>query len=351
MSTLSTWGLVGNGNIGREVIRQLGLPGVAERLGLRAAPEFIAESKRVINPDGSSTDYKNLTDLPELPDVVFIAIPSSNDGKISYDYISYILQKGKLVITAEKGALANHYTKLKAESDDFARLGITATVGGGTRLLQIARQYCQDIENITQIHLALNGTLSAIMDWVAPVSGKGIKLNAAAQKAAQLGYAEPGSESAAAIIRGEAEGDIPKKLAIFCNSVGLSRQILDWQELRFSLTEREINQAVDPDVPRRFLVSLYPLSYFHSHRDVPEGDIIGGFSVDHGEWRLVGGFRRIEASPLFRTLADLSGPGNGMVVGLGPDASDGVYAITGPGAGVNPTVNAMIDDYIRLKGN
>ncbi len=350
MSTLVTWGLIGYGNIGHEVVRQLALPGVAGRLGLQAKPAFIAVSRGIIDADEQPTAYQTLQDLPELPDVVFVAIPSSDDGKIALDYISYLLDQGKLVITAEKGALANNYAKLKATSDNFARLGITATVGGGTRLLQVAREYCQDIDNITQIHLALNGTLSAIMDWVAPVKGEGMELDAAAQKAADLGYAEPGSESAAAIIRGEAEGDIPKKVAIFCNSVGLSQQPIDWQKLRFSLPDSQIEQAVNPAEPRRFLVSLYPLEYAQSQTDAPEDDIIGGFNIDHDSWRLVGGFRRIEASPLFSALAALSGPGNGMVIGLGPDASDGVYVITGPGAGVNPTVNAMIDDFVRLKG-
>jgi len=350
MATPAHWGLIGFGNIGREVARQIGQPSVSKRLGLKTKPEFIITSKGIMKSDGrNSSVYKSLSDIPELPEVVFIAIPSSDNGKVGYDYITQILKRGKLAVTAEKGAVANYYAELKSASDDFKRLGITATVGGGTRLLQVAREYAKDISNITQIHLALNGTLSAIMDWVAPLQGKKIALSAAAKKAMEKGYAEPGSESAIAIIRAEAEGDIPKKLAIFYNNIGLSDKLLGWNKLRFSLDDEQIKKALDSDVPRRFIVSLYPESYVNSQRNFFEDDILGGFSVEHDGWRLVGGFRRIDANPLFSALASLTGPGNGMVIGLGPYASDGIYAVTGPGAGVNPTVNTMLDDYIRLK--
>jgi hypothetical protein len=271
-------------------------------------------------------------------------MPSSDNGKVAYEYISKILGQGKLAITAEKGALANYFSELKIASDNFKRLGITATVGGGTRVLHIAKEYCQDIDNITQIHLVLNGTLAAIMDWVAPIKGVSLSLSEAAKMAVKMGYAEPGSDSAEAIIRAEAEGDIPKKLSIFCNTVGLSDRLVDWNELRFSLNDKQINKAIGSSSPRRFIVSLYPLS-----SSVPaETDIIGGFNFKHDNLLLVGGFRRIDANPFFEALSALTGPGNGMVIGLGPNTSDGVYAVTGPGAGVSPTVNTMIDDYLRL---
>jgi homoserine dehydrogenase len=351
MGKPATWGLIGFGNIGHEVLRQISQSAVAKRIGLEQKPLYIFERVGVLGPDGRTlTKYKDLSELPELADVNFIALPSSNDGKLALSYILPLLEKGKLVITAEKGALANHFSGLKAASDGFKRFGITATVGGGTRLLYVAREYSQDIDNITQIHLALNGTLAAMMDWVSPVAKKdGFSLDEAAKQAVAHGYAEPGSTSPAAIIKAEAEGDIPKKLAIFYNIVGLGPSLVDWSALQFSLTDEQITQAASKTSPRRFIASLYSPAYVADNPAAPKDDIIGGFNIEHDGWRLVGGFRRADADPLFAPLANLSGPGNGIVVGLGPDASDGVYAVTGPGAGVNPTVNAMIDDFIRLK--
>jgi homoserine dehydrogenase len=350
MERIATWGLIGFGNIGHEVLRQIKQPGVAKRLGLEIDPGFIIDSGGIMEADGHTPAvYKRLDELPALPDVIFVAIPSSDDGKIAYGYIAPLLKQGKLVVTAEKGALANNFAKLRSLSDNFRLFGTTATVGGGTRLLRVVREYCQDIDNITQIHLALNGTLAAMMDWVAPMTGSGVSLTKAAERAIAQKYAEPGSDSPAAIIRAEAEGDIPKKLAIFYNSVGLGSQLIDWHNLRFSLTDEQIQKATASPIPRRFIVSLYSPSYLRDHPEGSEDDIIGGFMVAHDGWQMVGGFRQVDASPLFGSLAALTGPGNGIVIGLGPRASDGVYAVTGPGAGVNPTVNTMLDDFVRLK--
>lgn len=342
MDAVATWGLIGHGNIGKEIERQIGQPNVAKRLGLKQKPEFIVEADGI--HVGDKVTAGTFLDIRNLPEVVFVAIPSSDSGQVAYSYISTILRAGKIAITAEKGALANYYSELKAASDDFARLGITATVGGGTRMLHVAKEYCLDIDNITQIHLALNGTLAAIMGWVSPINAVGLTLPEAAAKAVAMGYAEPGSDSAEQIIRAEAEGDIPKKLSIFCNVLGLSDKLVSWSEFKFSLNNEQVEQAIDSEVPRRFMVSLYPLSSY----EPKETDIIGGFSFAHDNWQFVGGFRRVDANPLFGPLAALTGPGNGMVIGLGPDATDGVYSVTGPGAGVGPTVNTMIDDYLRL---
>ncbi len=348
MSTINSWGLIGFGNIGHEVVRQLALPKVAARLGLHAAPEFIINSKGVLGPDGQpSKVYANFEAIKDLPDVLFIALPSSDDGKLAYSYIARLLKTDTLVVTAEKGALANNFLALKQASHNFDRLGVSATVGGGTRLLHIAREYAQDIDNITQIHLALNGTLAAILSWCAPLHGSPQPLDEAVEKAVKLGYAEPGSQSPYDVIRGEAEGDIPKKAAIFCNILGLGRTPIDWKSFRFKLSEAELKQAVDPKQPHRFIVSLYSPQYQREHLETDTSGVVGGFKLDYSGWQIMGGFRRVDN--LLGDLANLSGPGNGMVIGLGPHAADGIYAVTGPGAGVNPTVNAMLDDYIRLK--
>lgn len=343
-----TWGLVGYGTIGSEIARQVGQKRVAERLGLIEKPAFIARSQGVMQADGTTpTDYKSVTDVAELPDVLFVALPGSQSDA-AYAITKQALQQGKMVITAEKGSVATHFSELRELSDDFLRLGINATVGGGTRLLAIAKEYCQDPQNISQLHVSLNGTLTALLSSIAPPGGSGNSLGYAAYEAMKLGYAEPGAETPFDVIREEAEGDIPKKTAIFFNSLSLSDQPLDWQQLKFSLSEQDMSRVVEEARIRRFIVSFYPEAHPLSAAR-PEGDIIGGFSVSHSGWQIVGGFRHMERNPLFSHLSGLTGPGNGIVIGLGPDETDGAYTLSGPGAGPRPTANTMLDDYLRLQ--
>lgn len=340
---LRSWGLIGRGHIGRELERQIGKPDVANRLGLESRPQVIVEAAGIMDADGVIDDSANFETL-ELPDVLFLAIPSSGDGKLANSYISTILRQGKLAITAEKGALSNFFSELKNASNDFDRFGITATVGGGTRMLRIAEQYNIDQANITEMHAVLNGTMTAIMSLVSPMAGDGISLTDAVAAAVKAGYAEPGADSPQAVIRGEAEGDIPKKMSIIYNVLHLGTQEVKANDLDFTLTDDEVDAAINsPDKRYRFITSFY-----HTDSQIDPGERIGGFDVTIDGWRLVAGFRPLDVNPLFASFAPLVAAGNGLVIGLGPELSDGIYTITGPGAGVEPTVNAMIDDYIRL---
>lgn len=328
MNKLVSWGLIGFGNIGRELCRQLAQPDVAVRTGLRSEPDFTLRS----------SSNKSLAEIKNLPDVVFVAIPSTEDGKQAYEYISLLLKAGKLVVTAEKGALANNFAALKKESDNFRRLGVEAAVGGGTRLVTELAGYCRDIANISQLHLVLNGTLTVIFSSL----NAGQSLEQAIQKAVKAGYAEPGHQNPRDVIRSEAEGDIPKKTAILFNRLGLSDKILGWRQLSFKLTDNEISRAVKGAKTRRFIVLFYPAG------NRAKDDIIGGFRLRHDGWLITGGFQDVGKNSLLRPLRELTGPGSGFVIGLGPNETDGVYSLTGPGAGARPTVNTMLDDYLNL---
>lgn len=338
-----SWGLIGRGHIGHELERQIGQAHIAQRLGLEPQPRIIVEKDSI--RDAAGTTLENTTfDTIDLPDVLFLAIPSGGDGTLAHRYISTILAKGKMAVTAEKGALSHFFSDLKTASDDFSRFGITATVGGGTRMLRIAEQYNIDQANITEMHAVLNGTMTAIMSRVAPVVGTGISLEEAVAEAVDAGYAEPGADSPQAVIRGEAEGDIPKKMSIIYNVLELGSKIVSADDLAFSLTDDEVDAAVgSTEKPYRFIASFYPAG-----SQVSPGERIGGIDMTIDGWRLVAGFRPLDANPLFASFAPLVAASNGLVIGLGPRLSDGVYAVTGPGAGVEPTVNAMIDDYVRL---
>ncbi len=339
---VKTWGLIGRGNIGRELERQIGQPHVSKRLGLQPRPTMIVEANGIMDANGVLDSSLRFSDA-DLPDVLFLAIPSGGDGSLAHGYISTILKKGKLAVTAEKGALSHFFSDLKTASDNFTRFGITASVGGGTRMLRLAEQYNIDQANITEMHAVLNGTLTAIMSEVTPVSGALIPLEEAVDHAVAAGFAEPGADSPQAVLRGEAEGDIPKKMSIIYNVLNLGASIISSEDLAFNLSDEDINAAVFAKQPHRFIVSFYPAATAPTYVER-----LGGFEKTVDGWKLIAGFRALDSNPLFASFAPLTGAGNGLVIGLGPELSDGVYTVTGPGAGVQPTVNAMIDDYLRL---
>src|SRR5882724_4316654 len=130
----TSWGVVGRGNIGGELLRVI--PNDTG-LDLSPVPDFMVTSEGVMAPDGvhgyGVSDIRDI--LPTLmPDVLFIACPTTDDGLPASTYAEHALRSGKTVITAEKGALSANFTGLREVSDDFQRLGFTATVGGGSLL-------------------------------------------------------------------------------------------------------------------------------------------------------------------------------------------------------------------------
>lgn len=355
MSELAQWSLTGTGNIGGEIVRQLGQPQVSERLGLQPKPLYVVNSRGTWNHDlETPSKFHNLDEIDDsvYPAVHFIALPSTNDGIVATEHISRVLQRGKVAVTAEKGSVANNFAELRQASEGFQKLGIDATVGGGTRLMEAMRLYTlEDPANVSQIHLALNGTMSFIMSEIGPRGeGAGISHGEAVKQAVTLGYAEPGSQSFNDVVKSEAEGDIPKKTAILFNHLGLGgAELLDWKSLRVELSGTHLKRIVREARVRRFIVSLYAQK-FHETVKPDEEDIIGGFNVDCGGFQIVGGFQNVEYGSAFRALGEITGPGNGALVGLGPNEDDGFYRVGfGPGAGVGPTVNTMLDNWSRIR--
>lgn len=342
MSEARTWSLYGRGTIGKRLLEQVGKPELAERHSLKPEPEFIARTTGLYGPDGETllTDDEAKVGPAE---VTFVALPS-NVGELAQEVILGGLASGGVVVTAEKGAMSQYYAELEEASDGFKRLGVRATVGGGTRIVDQLRGYTIDPKNINQLHLALNGTLTYIFSSVAA----GASFGQAAESAVELGYAEPLAPGTMAdpieIVRGEAAGDIPKKVSILFNLLGLSDQKLSATEFDFDLDEESIRHALSEARVRRFIVSLRPAGRIvYSNLDT-----LAGFSVEHNGWEITGGFQHIERDPAFRSLGAMTDTDNGFVIGLGPNDQDGIYKLTGPGAGPRPTVTSMLDDLLAL---
>lgn len=340
-----TWSVHGQGLIGGEIVRQLANPEVAARpgLNLKPAPEFTTDSKFAYSSGGDvlTPDYR------ELPptDVTFVAIPPTQDGNTARGIILPQLVAGKMAITGEKAYLANFFAEAREASDDFATLGARAAAGGGTRLVHAILEYCHDPANVDELHMVLNGTMTSILSKYGPIegAGSGMSLGQAVQQSVDLGYADPGATSPKEVLRSEAQGDAPMKTAIILNSIGLSDKILNWKDLRFELSNEQIQEVRAEARIRRFIVSVFRAN----NADVPEPDVIGGFDHRHDDLRIVGGFQNINVNPLLAPLGQLTDAGNGATISLGPNGSDGKYLTgTGDGAGKRQTVNAMLDDLI-----
>lgn len=264
-----SWGLIGAGMIGQELMRQLSQPEVAARLGLEERPQWVINSRGAWEaPEPGSnvlevaSRYSSIESVPDdqFPDVHFLAMPSGL-GDVAMDYLTHIMGRdGAKAVTAEKGAIASNFAELKERSDNFHRLGVTATVGGGTRLVRVLRNYIDaDPGNMTQLHLALNGTLSHIMGAIGP-HGDGsdaLSRGQAVAQAIQLGYAEPGSTAFDAVVRAEAQGDVPKKTAILFNLLALGGdETLNANDLEFSLTDSDLRRLAREAKTRRCVVSI-----------------------------------------------------------------------------------------------
>lgn len=357
MGERAEWSLTGPGNIGNELLRQVAQPEVAERLGLQPHPLYVVNRAGIWEHDLETPfGVGNLDDIDDerFPDFHFVALPSSGNGEVAMEHLSRVLQRGRIAITAEKAALANNFADLRGKSEGFRRLGVDATVGGGTRLVRAVKIYTEeDPTNVTQIHAAVNGTLSYIMSEIGPRGkGAGITRGEAVQQALTLGYAEPGSKSFEDVVHAEAEGDIPKKTAIMLNLLDLADgELLNWHDLQFSLTPEAIRRVAREARTRRFIVSVYAERFRSEVINPEEEDIIGGFNVAFDGFQVVGGFQNVDHEPL-GALGEITGPGNGALVGVGRNESDGLYhAGFGPGAGPSATVNTMLDNYARLRRN
>lgn len=340
-------------NIGGEVARQLQRPGVAERLHMNPFPKWVMKTSGIMCPDGvTPLGYDPFEDTGERwPDVTFVCLPS-NQGELATRIMLTALgrDENNIAITAEKDALATpeYYRQLQAASDNFRRIGRTATLGGGTHMEGVGKLWCRDRSNIRQIHMNGNGTMTAITSAVAG----GLSLGQSAEQAVALKYAEPSKPGERVnpydVLRAEATMDVTKKAALLHNYLGLSDTLLDWRDLPVELTNRQISAAMRDASDRQYIVSFYPLSYIEEHGEYPEDNIFGLWTHDHEKLHLVVGYQSTRSSPLSR-FAGMSGPENGLIVGVGPAESDGIKGgPLGPGAGLGPTVCAMLDEECLL---
>ena len=317
-------GLVGLGNVGKELHRRLKLK--------NHDVYFTVNNHGVYDRLGNKMDEKDgYLNCSKQVDVICLAIPTLDDGKTAFDYMNHAFNNGKLVVTCEKGALSNYFKDLE---NNMGHLGYSATVGGGTRLLQYGQQRMNS--EVVEIHAIINGTLNFVFDQVS----KGRSLGEVIREAKKLGYAEPGAESTLDVINTEANSDVPMKTAILFNMFGLGEVSANELKKRTkTLTEDNMRTLIKESQNRRYIVSIT--------REDSEENKIGGFKKEVNDWQISAGFKNITENPLYMQLA-VSGVNNSLLICDGKDSINGNYRISGPGAGAEPTTTAMLLDLENL---
>lgn len=315
-------GIIGAGNVGSELYRR------AAAMGWDV--KFVLKSSGV---------YRNLADGMDSAenydayihgiDVAFLAIPTIDDGKTAFNYLSCLLENGVPAVTCEKGSMSNYFSELQKWK---GRIGYTATVGGGTQMLKFLGQMACAQTN--GVYAAVNGTLNYIFDRLS----KGGALEAVANEARMLGYAEPGASAPLDIINTEATRDVPMKAAILYNVLTRDLKCMRAKDIAaVKIAEPELKQLVEVCNNKRYVVSIT--------RDEIQEDAMFCFKHKAGGWFISACFMDLSKNPVISRMATC-GADNALLLDQG---MDGLYLMFGPGAGAGPTAASMISDAIELR--
>ena len=272
--------------------------------------------------------------IPKETDLVFLAIPTFDDGTTALRYIEYCVEHSIPVVTCEKGSLSYNFSKLEPYLD---RIGYSATVGGGTRLLPYLNERLKGRRDVV-IHAVINGTLNYIFD---EISRAGRSFGEAVEEAKRLGYAEPGASSPLELVRGEIKDTTMKATVLFNICLKQSIALHPGKMTVRSFESKDLSKLISEGLNRRYIVTFTPES------SGKNDDVIGGYSAKVDGWRVNAGFQRIDSNPLFRDWLP-KGVNNSILTYEGPYGEDGIYTLTGPGAGPKPTTSSMMRDALRL---
>jgi len=320
-------GIIGRGNIGSELYTRILSKkwNVKWTMGTNGFYKGMTNHK-IEKIENYSSQIKGL-------DLIFLAIPTLDDGKTAFSYIKSSLDAGVPIVTCEKGALSNYYSELE-EAIKNKKIGYSATVGGGSRLLRYLEERIGS--QVEEIHVVINGTLNYIFEGLS----RGRSLVEVVEETKKLGYAEPMAQNPLEIINQEATRDAPMKTSILFNSCNIASQRLLAKDIKTQLIDiTQLKKLERESSDRRFIVSIT--------RDSNNEDDVLVFKHKIGNWYISAGFKHIGGNPLFRKLVP-SGVNNAVLISEGRLGRDGSYILTGPGAGAAPTSLSMLIDAERI---
>ena len=278
-----------------------------------------------------------------LPRVLCLAISTKDCGDAAFEYISHGIASGIPVVTCEKGALAYHFENLSdlGKQPNAAPLLMSASVGGGTQMTQYVASRNPLLHEM-EIDAVLNGTLNYVFDEVAGNQ----TLGEVCAQASKLGYAEPGNTGPLSLINGELK-DVILKVCVFANMTlreenGPFLHPAMFEFDSFKLTGEQLAALNKVAYKSRLVVS------FSKNNDMTPSYAGNHCSVQFGPWTISIGFRDITHDVALAEWLP-AGVGNAVHIVEGPLGAGGGYTLTGPGAGLEPTTTAMINDIARLQ--
>lgn len=316
-------GIIGYGRIGSEFARSMLKRGFEIGTIVRTTGVYTLGGEKVGELDDWLAHFRKI-------DIAALCIPTLDDGSTAFEYIKALVERKIPVVTCEKGALGNYFPELKPE---IGKIGYSATVGGGTRLLHWLKERLSP--KTEEVHLVINGTLNYIFDGLS----RGRTLDEVVEEAKKLGYAEPGAQESLEVINTEACRDVPMKVSVLLNICGFGE--IRARDIKAQMVAKsDLKKLVREATLRRYIVSIT--------REVNEEDIVGGFKFQLNEWWVSGGFKNRIQNPLFLQLVPPGVNNATLIYGIG-----GTYILTGPGAGAIPTVMGSIvkdiEDLIKIR--
>lgn len=274
---------------------------------------YIVASDRSAERLGKELTEKVVTakDYDTVLEEVDIVAEATGAMDMAYDYMKRALEAGVAVVTANKAAVSAHFEELQgiAEEKDVPFL-FEAAVGGGIPVLTPLRSLCLENE-IEEVQGILNGTCNYLIN---AMFKEGAEYDATLSLCQKLGYAEQDPTD-------DVEGfDTRRKLHLLI-------------EMAFGHVDGEA-------IPTRGIAQL-------------NGDIVSFLKEKGQKVKLVASARPVEegieavVEPVILDGADS--------LAILPDAINqvnvkgsfvGDLAFTGPGAGKEPTGNAVVSDII-----
>lgn len=327
-------GIIGTGRVARHLAMRLKEEGYTE--------VFMANRSRYVHGsdyrDWGSRIFSTEDRCEELlrlkPDIVFLAISTTDNGETARDYIKFFASRMIPVVTCEKGSLSHWAHKLEPH---MTHVGYSASVGGGTRMLQYLQSCHPNKCDKIRIEAVVNGTLNFVFD---EMSRGQRTIGEACQEAIHLGYAEPGSHNPLDMINGELRDTVMKTSVIFNTVISHNRFITPTELDPVVLTVNQLERLTYEDELYRMIVSFSkrtterPRNYF--------GNRLFHACVDG--WQIEGGFLRVGREHAWIP----GGVGNAVHIIVGELGAGGMYTLSGPGAGLEPTTTAMFGDAQEL---